>query len=284
MKEKWTKENKEKMVRAWVLTYHHPTERDHLWFEELSKKKGIRYLVVGREHTKTEGLHFQGYIAWNNGKNFKQAKRWFGLDKIHIEWAKGNDFQNQKYCSKENLMIEVGKPTKQGKRTDIEKALQIAKETGKIRDVLVKVSNYQAVRHVELYMKYLEPEVLRPDLQVINIWGPSGTGKTRFVYENEKDIFRPLNYKWWEGYDGHGTVLLDDIRKDFSTFGNLLKLLDIYPIRVECKGGSRQLRCMKIYITTPVPFVEMWQNREIVGDLYQLERRITQTYHIDDLL
>lgn len=276
--------NKEnKRIRAWVLTYHKPTTRDHLWFEALAKKKAIRYFIVGREHTKNGGLHFQGYIAWKNGKTFKEAKRWLGLDKIHILPALGNDFENQKYCSKENLIIEVGIPTKQGKRTDINRAICIAKTTGKIRNVLLEVQNYQAVRHTELYMKYLEPEILRPDLQVINIWGASGTGKTRYVYEHEKDVFRPINYKWWEGYDGHEVVLLDDIRKDFSTFHDLIKLLDIYPIRVESKGGSRQLVAQKIYITTPIPFVKMWENREIVGDLYQLERRITHTYHIDEL-
>ena len=45
----------------------------------------------------------------------------------------------------------------QGKRTDIQVAVDICKETGSIGAVLDKVHNYQAVRHVELYMKYKEP-------------------------------------------------------------------------------------------------------------------------------
>ena len=49
------------------------------------------------------------------------------------------------------------------------------------------------------------------------------------VYEENTNVFRPLNYKWWEGYDGHEVVLLDDIRKDFCKFHELLTLLDIYP-------------------------------------------------------
>ena len=275
--------DKTKRVRAWVLTYHKPTERDHLWFETLAKKKGIRYFIVGREHTKNDGLHFQGYIAWINGKTFKQAKRWLGLDKVHIEWARGNDFHNQKYCSKENCIIEVGKPTKQGKRTDIERAVDIAKETGKIREVLKVVNNYQAVRHSELYMKYLEPEKTRPNLEVINIWGSSGSGKTRYVYDNNTEVYRPINYKWWEGYDGHTTVLLDDIRPDWCKFNELLNLLDIYPIRVESKGSSRQLRATKIYITTPRPLIDMWYVP--YGDTQkELARRITHTFNIEELL
>ena len=229
----------------------------------------------------TKKKHLQGYIAFKNAKTFKQTKRWFGLDKIHIESAKADDYANEKYCSKEQVIIEKGEPMKQGKRTDIERAIEIVKETGSIGKVLDHVYNYQAVRHAELYMKYKEPEVVRPNLQVINIWGESGKGKTRYVYENETRIYKPINYKWWDGYDGHEVVLLDDIRGDFCKFHELLNLLDIYPIKVESKGGSRQLRAQKIYITTPRPLTEMYQTRE---DIYQLERRITHTYHIDDLL
>lgn len=272
--------DKDKRVRAWVFTYHKPSDSDIVLFKNLCKKKGIQYYIVGREHTKTGGLHLQGYIRWTNGKSFIQVKRWLGFDNIWLKWAKGNDFHNQKYSSKENCIIEHGKPTKQGKRTDIERAVSIAKETGSIREVLKVVNNYQAVRHSELYMKYLEPEEVRTNLEVINIYGESGRGKTRYVYDNEVNIFRPTTYKWWEGYDGHTVVLLDDIRKDFCKFHELLNLLDIYPIRVESKGGSRQLRALKIYITTPIPLTHMYDTRE---DIYQLERRIHRTVHIDDL-
>lgn len=274
---------KDKRSRSWCLTYFpNNEEQDHKWFRYLATKKGIRYFVVGYETCpSTKKKHFQGYISFKNGKTFKACKRWFELDRIHIEPAVAGDFSNKKYCEKENKLFEIGEPMKQGKRTDIETALDIIEETGSVSEVLKVVKNYQAVRHTELYLKYNEKEEVRPNLQVINIWGESGTGKTRYVYENESRIFRPINYKWWEGYDGHEVVLLDDIRKDFCKFHELLNLLDIYPIRVECKGGSRQLRALKIYITTPIPLVDMYETRE---DLFQLERRITHTYHITDLL
>ncbi len=274
---------KEKRCRSWCLTYFpNKEEEDQKWFRYLATKKGIRYFVVGYETCpKTKNKHFQGYISFKNAKTFKACKKWFELDRIHIEPAVAGDFKNKAYCEKENKFIEIGEPINQGKRTDIDVAIDILKETGSIREVLKTVKNYQAVRHSELYMKYNEPEEVRTGLQVINIWGTSGAGKTRYVYDNEERPFRPINYKWWEGYDGHKVVLLDDIRKDFCKFHELLNLLDIYPIRVEGKGGSRQLRAMKIYITTPEPLVEMYACRE---DIYQLERRITHTYNIDELV
>ena len=275
--------SKDQRSRSWCLTYF-PTseERDQKWFQYLATKKGIRYFVVGYETCpSTKKKHFQGYISFKNAKTFKATKKWFELDRIHIVPAVAGDFANKKYCTKENKFLEFGEPIKQGKRTDIDRAIEIVEETGSIREVLKEVRNYQAVRHTELYMKYCEEESLRLDLEVINIYGASGHGKTRYVYENEKNIFRPISFKWWEGYDGHKVVLLDDIRRDFCKFHELLNLLDIYPYRVECKGGSRQLRAKKIYITTPEPLVDMYACRE---DIYQLQRRITHTYNIEDLV
>lgn len=278
---------KEKRCRSWCLTYF-PTceEEDQKWFGYLSKKSGIRYFVVGYETCpSTDKKHFQGYISFKNAKTFKATKRWFELDRIHIEPAVAGDFQNKKYCTKENKFLEIGEPVKQGKRSDIDVAVAIAEETGSIREVLKVVKNYQAVRHTELYMKYCEEESVRLDLEVINIYGSSGKGKTRYVYQKEKNIFRPINYKWWEGYDGHEVVLLDDIRRDFCKFRELLNLLDIYPIRVESKGGSRQLRAKKIYITTPIPLVDMWNSEwRSDEDIYQLGRRIHTTINIDDIV
>ena len=164
----------------------------------------------------------------------------------------GNAHQNQKYCSKDNnLLLEIGTPHKQGKRSDIARAVDIVKETSSVAAVCDEIMNYQAVRHAELYLKYKEKKRPVQPIQVIWIYGSSGKGKTKKVYDDNKDedIFTPINFKWWEGYDGHKTVLIDDIRKDFCKFHELLKLLDIYPFRVETKGGSRQVQFNKLYIT-----------------------------------
>lgn len=275
----------EKRNRSYVFTYFYCDEATKRWIRTMSQTKGISYMVCGDEVCPTtQRPHLQGYIRWVSAKTFKAAKKWFCLDKIHIEVAKGNDFHNQKYCSKENLFLEVGEPTKQGKRTDIERAIDIVKNTNSVASVLEEVNNYQAVRHCELYLKYKEPKRIIAPIEVIWIYGKSGTGKTRKVYDDNpsEDIFRPVSYKWWEGYDGQKTVLIDDIRRDFCKFHELLKLLDIYPFRVETKGGSRQVQFTKIYITAPYTPSNMWVNH-VEEDLYQLNRRITHLVNIDEL-
>ncbi|AXH77107.1 MAG: putative viral replication protein [Citataivirus uhadis] len=271
--------------RSWCLTYYpHNEQQDLKWFNNLSTSPQIRYFIVGREICpSTERLHFQGYISFKNAKTFKQTKKWFQLDKIHLESAKGNDFKNQTYCSKENKIIEIGKPIAQGKRSDISEAISILGAKASMSAVLEKVHNYQAVRHAELYLKYKEPKREISPIEVIWIYGSSGKGKTRKVFDDNtsEDIFTPISYKWWEGYDAHKVVLIDDIRRDFCKFHELLKLLDIYPFRVETKGGSRQVQFKKIYITAPYSPLQMWEGR-CVEDLCQLTRRITQTINMDE--
>ena len=277
---------KEQKFRSWIFTYYPSNEdRDLLWFENLSQSSQIRYMIMGREHCPTTGkLHFQGYISYNNAKTFKQTKKWFKLDKIHIESALGNDCQNQVYCSKEELLIEIGEPLVQGKRSDISHTISLLKEQPSMRNVLEEVHSYQAARHAELWLKYMEKKRPVKTINVIWIYGSSGKGKTKKVYDDQSgnDIFTPTSYKWWEGYDGHKVVLIDDIRRDYCKFHELLKLLDIYPFRVETKGGSRQVQFNTIYITAPYSPTEMWENR-CDEDLLQLTRRITQTINIDEI-
>ena len=254
------------------------------WLKQRAQDSQVRYFIMGEEICPTtEKIHYQGYVAFNNAKTFKQCKNWFQLDSIHIESAKGNDLQNKEYCSKENTIIEVGKPIIQGKRSDISEAITILGAKASMSAVLERVHNYQAVKHAELYLKYKEPKRPIAPIEVIWIYGSSGKGKTKKVYDDNSgnDIFTPITHKWWEGYDGHEIVLIDDIRRDYCKFHELLKLLDIYPFRVETKGGSRQVQFKKIYITAPYSPTTMWEGR-CDEDLLQLTRRITQTINIDE--
>lgn len=281
---------KDVKVRSWCFTYFPTldTSREVKWFEDLSMSHQIRYILIGIETCPTSGRkHFQGYISFNNGKSFKQTKKWFGIDKIHLEEAHGNDMQNLAYCSKENLWIEKGVPLKQGSRTDIQRAIDILDKTSSVAAVLDEVHNYQAVKHAQLYIKFKEKKRPIKPIEVIWIYGVTGAGKTLKVYTDNSgcDIFTPTTFKWWDTYDGHKIVLIDDIRRSWCKFHELLRLLDIYPFRVETKGGTRQIQFTKIYITAPISPLEMWSSYCEVEDedVIQLLRRITQTINIDKI-
>lgn len=284
--------------RTFAFTYYpSDVDKDAQYFRDLCAKKCCKNMFIGLEECPTSNrLHFQGFVRFSSGKTWQAAKgKFFQLDKLHIEVAKASDTANRDYClslgkhedkpGHIKRLIDFGEVALQGKRNDITSAIEILTNFGKMRDVLEEVHNYQACRHSELYLKYKEKPraVPPPDYKVINIHGGAGSGKTKFCYNycSPELPFRPVSYKWWEGYDAHPIILLDDIRCDFCKFHELLTLLDIYPFRVETKGGSREIQAKTIFITTPIPLVQMWSQRT-AEDLKQLKRRITHTIHITE--
>jgi hypothetical protein len=56
--------------------------------------------------------------------------------------------------------------------------------------------------------------------------------------------------KWFQGYDAHEELVLDDFRAGNMKFNYLLKLIDRYQLRVETKGGYRQILAKTIYISS----------------------------------
>ena len=89
------------------------------------------------------------------------------------------------------------------------------------------------------------------------------------------------NGKWWEGYDAHECVIIDDIREETYGYKSLLRLTDRYGYRVEHKGSSRQLLAKEIIITAPKSPQQMFQ---FCGeDNSQLLRRIHEIREFDAL-
>lgn len=235
-------------------------------------KSRASYIIIGLETCpKSKRLHHQGYARFPNAVSVKQLRTKI-LPKINHTIANGNDIQNYNYCTKDgNLFLEQGTRPQQGKRNDIHKVKELLANGGSMRDVIEITNSYQAMRCAELILKYKEkPRDQKPIVKWY--WGKTGTGKSKQAFEETKDPWvSGKNLKWWEGYDAHDDVIIDDFRKDFCTFHELLRILDRYPYRVENKGGSRQLRAKKIIITTPFSPLETYDTRE---DVQQLIRRI----------
>jgi hypothetical protein len=89
-----------------------------------------------------------------------------------------------------------------------------------------------------------------------------------------------MQHKWWVGYDGHETILIDDICTKSFKFPELLRILDRYPKRLEIKGGFRQLNSKNIIITCP------WSPEELfkVRNQYHPEDIKQLTWRIDKIL
>ena len=114
------------------------------------------------------------------------------------------------------------------------------------------------------------------------LYGAAGTDKSRMaraVLENSCYCKAP-DSKWFDGYDGHDVLVVNDLRKSTFTFSYLLEMLDRYEFRVEVKGGCVPLLAKVIIITCSKSHSELWA--ELGGTanehLQQLTRRIRREF------
>lgn len=261
-------------VRAWIFTINNYTDDDMADIEKLKNKKP-GYLIVGKEVSSTGTPHLQGYVRFTHPRRLKEMA--IVLRRARLEAAKGSDLHNKVYCSKErDLLCELGEPSKkQGKRTDIEVAREVIKDSpaAPMRTLLEETNcNYQCVRLAEKYLTYLEVQRSWAPLGIW-LWGKSGAGKSTLARKLYPNAYHTnLNGKWWDGYDAHEEVIINDFRRDYIKFRDLLVIMDPDPLRVEYKGGHRQLLAKGIIITCPKHPRDLYTGKSD-EDLYQLTRR-----------
>jgi hypothetical protein len=260
--------------KSWEIRISNPTDEDIDW---VKTKVEYSSMYIAKEIADGGLIHLQGRII------FERSYRLSALKKLHpsAHWEitkASTDWNYYKKVGAEVIMDDIKKPRQ---RTDIEQIKKKLKTTNSVGSIVEECS-FQTVRLCEKILQYNEPQRPIGPIKVVWYWGPTGTGKTRKVFDlhPQIEVFRPVSYKWWEGYDGHKVVLLDDFRKDFCKFHELLTLLDIYPYRVETKGGSRQIQAETFYITSAFGPADLYDGRE---DIEQLLRRVTHEWKFTSL-
>lgn len=263
----------------WVFTanYGLPTQPtrdeflDNTWLAICDK---AHYAICGDETAPTTGqTHFQGYVQFLVKQRLGSLKRLPHGQQIHWEPARGDERANIEYCSKSgSTRVHGDEPrvVNGGKREKLrwDKILQDAK-SGNFDAIDPKV---QVIHHsslMKIHAKYRTcPGVIDHTTKMLWVWGPTGTGKSRFARSYFEDRRMEWHYKttdkWWCGYEGQRGVLIEDIDmqlgKDLAYY---LKLwLDIYPFRGEYKGGSMMLRPELIIMTSNYHPFQLWGERE----------------------
>lgn len=275
-------------AKRWTFTVNNPElEGDEpAWLERLDAHvtNGIfTYYVAGWEIGDGGTPHIQGYVELAKRSRISSLKSLIS-GRAHFEISRGTAKQASDYCKKDGSFAESGviscETSRQGRRTDLEAVKEKLDNGICMADI--------ADSHFEEWLKFNKAfnhyRLLRAPrrewvTEVIVYYGPTGTGKTRKVHEEEKDLWVATDntLKWFDGYENHEAVLFDDFVSIKNTkFGFLLQLLDRYGMHVPVKGGFVNWAPKRIYFTSNLP-VEEWFTGVTHQQFQALKRRITKS-------
>lgn len=299
--------------REWCFTINNPDPtKDENFTETTYREYKISYILFSLEKGDEGTPHYQGYVYFSNPRTLGGIKRLNFFKRAHLEVARGSYDDNRTYILKAPLStVEFGVPPSQGKRNDLEEVktyvmesnasyddvlltypLVVAKYPRFVRD-LINVREKERSR--ELYYQFVEQECTK---RVIVLYGDAGSGKTSFVYKNHpiEDIYKlslgdgSSSSVWFDDYNGESVLLLDDYYGQLR-YSYFLRLLDIYPVRSQCKGSFVNCNFTTIYITSNthpdnwylnVPSIEALKRR--ITEIHLVERPGTQKQDCGDLV
>lgn len=282
-------QNDNSQLRNVCFTINNPTT---VQLAELFEPDGrIQFAVWQLEAGERGTQHLQGYLEAKDRIRFNQLRELLG-GRVHLERRRGSQAQAIAYCKKEETRVdgpwEFGEPKRAGKRSDIHATMEAIAE-GSSFDDLLDSADGNAIKYsrgVQLAIsrrdQKLRSESIR-NLEVHVLWGDPGTGKTRSVYDEHgfQSVYTLTTSAngavWFDGYDGQEILLIDDFR-GFIPFQFFLKILDIYPLRLDIKGSFTYAAWKKVYITSNHP-VQDWYRSDANHCIAALERRITHTIH-----
>ena len=260
--------------RAWCFTLNNYTEEE----EETLRNAPCAYMVLGKEVGDQGTPHLQGYV------HFKEAKTLSAMKKImpraHLEIRKGTVDQAVDYCKKDGQYEEFGeKPMSQ-------------KEKGQCNKRRWQMINEKAAEGDEAWLKENEPHVYhtglatfrshkKPRTDVLSYeetphewWvGPTGTGKSKKVWEEYPAHYAKEKNKWWCNYTGQETVVIEEADpKNMEHLADRLKVwADRYPFPGEIKGGRIEgIRPLKVIVTSNYTPEECFPNQ---NDIEPILRR-----------
>lgn len=265
--------------KHWCFTLNNYNDAHVTQLENLGASSEVAYLVFGREIGENETPHLQGFVSFAKKKVFNSARRLLS-EQAHLEVARGTPEQASTYCKKEGDFQEFGVlPGGRGSRTDLASVVEEIKKGASYREV---TENHPSavVRYGSGLLRlkqHFRPTPRNAPPEILVLWGPTGSGKTRRVWEfaQPEALWVHPGDRWFDGYDGHPSVLFDDFDGSWFKLSYLLKLLDRYQFQVPVKGGYVWWNPTHIFITSNIEPQEWFPS---ANEEHQkaLKRRLTQ--------
>jgi len=197
-------------------------------------------------------LHWQLCCAFSRKKTLGQVRDFFGP--YHAELTRSEaaaDYVWKEETRVDGTQFEFGsKPIRRNAKHDWDAIWEAAK-TGDLQAIppSIRLQSYRTIRAIGA--DFAKPVGMERSCYVF--WGRTGTGKSSLAWERAGMDAYPKDprTKFWCGYGGQETVVIDEFRGGID-ISHILRWLDRFPVIVEVKGGSVVLNARTIYVTSNI--------------------------------
>ena len=244
--------------KYWCFTLNNPELHHPLPNQWNSLGHKLSLLVFQYEIGEQNTEHIQGYVEFISRKKIATLKKINSY--VHWDKRRGNREQAIAYCTKENTRkpdtVPFQWPSKLPEKEEENKAneydvikikLQQGTSLKEIADEHFRIF-LRSNRALKEYESLCKPP--RNDkTTVIVIYGPTGTGKSRWCHDHFPNAYWKSKNEWWDYYNSQDCVVIDEFYGWFK-YDYFLRLLDRYPFITEFKGGSKDFNSKLIIITS----------------------------------
>lgn len=118
------------------------------------------------------------------------------------------------------------------------------------QDYILQIDKLDKIRTTILTERF--KETIRLDMEIIYIYGATGTGKTRGVYESNgySNVYRVTDYLHpFDGYNCQPVICFDEFRSSIK-LKEMLLYCDIYPLELPSRFSNKYACYNKVYIVS----------------------------------
>jgi len=260
--------------RSYVFTLNNYSQIE----EQQVQNVDCVFLLYGKEVGASGTPHLQGFIKFKSQRSFNAVSKL--LPRAHVEVCRdvGRAIE---YCKKDGDVWQKGvEPEKNGgdklsEKIEKNKRLRDLPLNELVESGEISILDVRKLKNAKLDLA--EEKVTPVTLEALdNHWfcGPSGTGKSWTARDTWPDAYIKNKNKWWCGYNGEDTVIIEEWCPEDNILLQHLKVwADKYPFRAEVKGGSRMIRPKRLVITSNYSIEECVERQ---NDLAPLLRRFQE--------
>lgn len=274
--------------RKWTLVINNPLDVGlcHTAISRLLSQFSPAYYCMADEIATTGTYHTHVFFYAPSPARFSTIKNRFPI--AHIEKAYGTVKENRDYICKDGKWACTNKagtvvagtfeewgempPERAEKHPDMFRLVQNIRD-GMTTTEIIDDNPAMAfrVRDIDLLRQILTAEkhaVENRLLEVTYLYGASGVGKTRSIYETHdpRNIYRVTNYRTarglsFDGYHGQDVLVFEEFNSQIP-IEDMLNYLDIYPLSLPARYNDKTACYTKVYITSNLPLNRQYKSEQ----------------------